>query len=640
MAEITSNLKLTIEDDYTAVAKANLRKIDTLGSVYRTSTSGDSLLASSASVRLLPNEASVGGSGTLGIVEVGQNSQRLEEMRVYGPLSLFNTTASTSDKLTISYTSTDTTDRTLTIDTGAASPVLTYESNYKQAGGNLEFVLTGASTLTLPNTTDVVVARDTTDTLTNKTISGANNTFLAIPGPALNAGSVAYDRLTLTNSIVNADVNSAAAIAGTKISPNFGSQAVATTGTLTAGATTLNGSLIFNGGNVTTVSPGSPSQSWTFTLPPNPGTVNYVLTTDGAGTSTWAPAGTGTVTSVGLSMPSIFNVGGSPVTVTGTLTATLASQTNNTVFAAPDNAAGTPTFRGLVPGDIPNLTSLNGYVADEHVAHSGVILTAGTGLTGGGDITVGRTFDLADTAVTIGSYGDAQTVATFTVDQQGRLTAAGTATIDDNTKVPLSEKGAANGVATLDGSGKIPSSQLTVDAMEYKGTWAASTNTPALANGVGDKGDIYVASDAGTVDFGAGNITFAAGDWVIYSGSVWELSTNSNAVTSVAGKTGVVTLDTDDVSEATNLYYTDGRVNTAVDARTFDADWVFADSTTKGVTHNLGTTDVIVQLYDIDSGESIMVDTITRTNANLVTLTSSVAPTNGTSGWRILITKV
>ena len=38
--------------------------------------------------------------------------------------------------------------------------------------------------------------------------------------------------------------------------------------------------------------------------------------------------------------------------------------------------------------------------------------------------------DLDDTAVTPGSYGDANTVATFTVDQQGRLTAASTADID------------------------------------------------------------------------------------------------------------------------------------------------------------------------------------------------------------------
>lgn len=41
--------------------------------------------------------------------------------------------------------------------------------------------------------------------------------------------------------------------------------------------------------------------------------------------------------------------------------------------------------------------------------------------------------DLNDTAVTPGSYGDANTVGTFTVDQQGRLTAAGSADINHDT---------------------------------------------------------------------------------------------------------------------------------------------------------------------------------------------------------------
>ncbi len=59
-------------------------------------------------------------------------------------------------------------------------------------------------------------------------------------------------------------------------------------------------------------------------------------------------------------------------------------------------------------------------------------------------------------------------------------------------------------------------------AQVYKGTWAASTNTPTLADGGGTAGWYYRAIDSGTVDFGAGNITFAAGDDVTYSGSVWQ----------------------------------------------------------------------------------------------------------------------
>ena len=133
-------------------------------------------------------------------------------------------------------------------------------------------------------------------------------------------------------------------------------------------------------------------------------------------------------------------------------------------------------------------------------------------------------------------------------------------------KIDSSEKGAANGVATLDGSGLLPASQLPISAMEYKGTWAASTNTPTLSDGVGNTGDVYVASDAGTVDFGSGNITFAAGDWVIYNGTVWQKSINSNNITSVNGQSGVVVLDTDDIAEATNLYFTDERAQDAIGA--------------------------------------------------------------------------
>lgn len=66
--------------------------------------------------------------------------------------------------------------------------------------------------------------------------------------------------------------------------------------------------------------------------------------------------GTGTVTSVGLSLPAIFSVSGSPVTTSGTLSATLANQNANTVFSGPTSGgAATPTFRALVAADIPNL---------------------------------------------------------------------------------------------------------------------------------------------------------------------------------------------------------------------------------------------------------------------------------------------
>jgi hypothetical protein len=76
---------------------------------------------------------------------------------------------------------------------------------------------------------------------------------------------------------------------------------------------------------------------------------------DSTGMETAVGAG-GSVTSVGLSLPSMFNVTGSPVTSTGVLTGTLANQNANAILAGPSTgAAAAPTFRALAPADVPSL---------------------------------------------------------------------------------------------------------------------------------------------------------------------------------------------------------------------------------------------------------------------------------------------
>lgn len=183
------------------------------------------------------------------------------------------------------------------------------------------------------------------------------------------------------------------------------------------------------------------------------------------------------------------------------------------------------------------------------------------------DSAISGASEFSDSVFRIQDNGDATKELAFEVSA---ISAATTRTItvpDANvdlgliaTAIQSSEKGSALGVATLDAGGKVPASQLPNSVMEYLGTWAASTNTPTLVNGVGNAGDVYIASDSGTVDFGAGNISFAAGDWVIYNGSQWQKSVNSNAVASVNGFTGIVVLDTDDISEGSSLYFTETRV--------------------------------------------------------------------------------
>lgn len=80
---------------------------------------------------------------------------------------------------------------------------------------------------------------------------------------------------------------------------------------------------------------------------------NSTITVSADGTIS-AAGGGGTVTSVGLTMPSEFTVTGSPVTAAGTLAVAKAAQTANLVYAGPaTGAAAAPTFRALVAADIP-----------------------------------------------------------------------------------------------------------------------------------------------------------------------------------------------------------------------------------------------------------------------------------------------
>ena len=113
--------------------------------------------------------------------------------------------------------------------------------------------------------------------------------------------------------------------------------------------------------------------------------------------------GAGTVTSVGLSLPNIFTVSGSPVTTSGTLSATLASQTANQVFAGPTTGANAaPAFRALVAGDLPDLSGA-------YLPIAGGSLTGN--LTVGGDLTVSGTCTINGETVTVNA-------TTLTVDDK------------------------------------------------------------------------------------------------------------------------------------------------------------------------------------------------------------------------------
>jgi hypothetical protein len=85
----------------------------------------------------------------------------------------------------------------------------------------------------------------------------------------------------------------------------------------------------------------------------------------------------------------------------------------------------------VLPGGV-NHNALSNYVTNQHVDHSAVSVTAGTGLTGGGDITASRTLNLSNTGVTAGTYGSSIQIPTITVDAQGRVTSASQTALGSN----------------------------------------------------------------------------------------------------------------------------------------------------------------------------------------------------------------
>ena len=97
-------------------------------------------------------------------------------------------------------------------------------------------------------------------------------------------------------------------------------------------------------------------------------------------------------------------------------------------------------FNGSVWEKVDNtdaVTSVNGQVgtvvltaANVNAVPSTATITAGTGLTGGGNLVSNVTVALANTAVTAGTYGGNTNVAVITVDAQGRLTSASNVAID------------------------------------------------------------------------------------------------------------------------------------------------------------------------------------------------------------------
>lgn len=159
--------------------------------------------------------------------------------------------------------------------------------------------------------------------------------------------------------------------------------------------------------------------------------------------------GSGTVTSVGLTAPSILSVTGTPVTTSGTLALALATQAANMVFVGPTSGGvATPTFRALVAADLPAI-DLSGAMATG-------VLAAGRFPALTGDVTTvasALATTLATVNANVGTFGSTTDSVQITVNAKGLVTAISNQTIDR-----ISGSGTAGYFSIFTGAGAIGNS--------------------------------------------------------------------------------------------------------------------------------------------------------------------------------------
>lgn len=248
----------------------------------------------------------------------------------------------------------------------------------------------------------------------------------------------------------------------------------------------------------------------------------------------------------------------------------------------------------------------------------GSTVVGGTGLTATYNDPAGtHTIKLNDTAVSVGTYGSITKVPTFTVDQQGRITSAS----EDNLVIPLDLQTTGDYVATIVGT----ANEVTVSPN--------SGHNAAVTIGLPDNVEI-----TGNLQVG-GNLNVIG---TVNSVNTTQINIEDNKVKLNSGFTGTPTTDAGIVVERGTLTDTEILWNETSDTWTLTnngtayhaiarkyAETLGASATSYTITHNLGTTDVTVQIFEAASPFAQVEADVKRTSSNVVTVDFAIAPTAG-----------
>jgi hypothetical protein len=175
------------------------------------------------------------------------------------------------------------------------------------------------------------------------------------------------------------------------------------------------------------------------------------------------------VSSVAMTVPSILSVSGSPITTSGTLAVTLATQTQNLVFTGPaSGSAATPTFRALVALDLGTGTANSGVFFRGDMTWTNQ-LAGNLILTAGNSALIGNT-----TATTLNSIAPTLQVVGTTNAKASGIFGQWTADAVGSTIQFSKSRGTSIGTTTATASGDV------VGKLDF---WAANANgTSAMAN--------------------------------------------------------------------------------------------------------------------------------------------------------------
>jgi len=280
------------------------------------------------------------------------------------------------------------------------------------------------------------------------------------------------------------------------------------------------------------------------------------------------PYGTGTVTSVGLALPSIMSVSGSPVITTGTLTGTLTTQAANSLFAGPISGVGaTPTFRALTTADIAGLGV--GTVTSVGMTVPSILSVTPSTITTSGSFALSLTTESANQIFAGPSSGSAATPTFRSLTSAdipalpygtGTVTSvSGTGTVNG---ITLTGTVTTSGSLTLGGTlGGIGNSQLTNSSITINGTSTSLGGSISVGTVTSVTGTSPVVSSGGTspaISMAAAtssvNGYLTSTDWTTFNNKqpagtyVTSVSGTSGQITSTGGTTPTLALATTTVT--------------------------------------------------------------------------------------------